>query len=137
MKNLLKTNVYDVDEAIIVVGSCLKRMQPKAFDMLKEFGYEIYELCLEESHVNMAVGKLCGMLARVEMRKIIFATVDNSPHCIQMHYIENEIRKIMKLDNLETEHYIAVDEKLIKIENETIKLSKSLNALQNLLKDKE
>lgn len=134
MKDLMKTNVYDVSDTLVIVGSCLERMQPKAFKKLKEFGENIYDLCLEEVHINMAVSKLCGMLARVNVKKIIFATIDGSPHCVQMHYIENEIKKIMKLDDLAVEHYVAVDDKLIKIENETIKLSKSLCKLQNLIK---
>lgn len=29
MKELMKTNIYDVDETIIIVGSCLKYMQPE------------------------------------------------------------------------------------------------------------
>ena len=133
MKDLMKTNVYDVGDSLIIVGSCLKRMQPKAFEQLSKLGDNIYDLCLEEVHINMAVSKICGMIARTKINKIIFATVDKSPHCVQMHYIENEIRKIMKLDNLSVEHYVAVNDELIKVENETIKLSKSLSKLQNLL----
>ena len=132
MKDLMKTNVYDVSDTVIIVGSCLERMQPKAFEKLKEFGYDIYDICLEEIHINMAVSKLCGMLARVNVNKIIFATVDNSPHCVQLHYIENELKKIMKIENIIFEHYVAVNDRLIKIENKTIKLSKSLSDLQNL-----
>ena len=29
MKELMKTNIYDVDETVIIVGSCLKHMQPE------------------------------------------------------------------------------------------------------------
>ena len=136
MKNLMKTNVYDIKDSMIIVGSCLEQMQPKAFDELKKISNNIYEICLEEIHINMAVSKLCGMLARVKISKIIFATVDKSPHCVQMHYIENEIRKIMNVSGVKFEHYVAVDEMLIKIENQTIHLSKSLNDLQNLLREK-
>ena len=28
MKELMKSNIYDADETIIIVGSCLKDMQP-------------------------------------------------------------------------------------------------------------
>ncbi len=28
MKDLLRSNIYDVQETIVIVGSCLKNMQP-------------------------------------------------------------------------------------------------------------
>ena len=37
MKEVMKTNIYDVEDTIIVVGSCLKYMQPKGFEKLKKF----------------------------------------------------------------------------------------------------
>lgn len=74
----------------------------------------------------MVITKIIGMLSRVKVKKIIFATVDKSPHCVQMHYIENEIRKAMNIDNIEFIHYVAINNKLIKVSNETIRKSKSL-----------
>lgn len=32
MKELMKSNIYDVDETIIIVGSCLKNMQPEGYE---------------------------------------------------------------------------------------------------------
>lgn len=131
MKNLMKTNCYDIDETMIIIGTCLERMQPKSYNELKQISNNIYEVCLEDTHLNMVITKIIGMLSRVEVKKLIFATVDKSPHCIQLHYIENEIRKAMKLDNIKIEHYVAVDNKLIKISDITIKKSKSLSELEN------
>ena len=54
MRDLMKTNVYDVEKNIIIVGSCLERMQPNAFKELKNLKYEMFGLCLEDSHINMA-----------------------------------------------------------------------------------
>lgn len=66
-------------------------------------------------------------VSRVKIKKMIFATVDKSPHCIQMHYIENEIRKAMNIDDIEFIHYVAVNNKLIKVSNETIIKTKFRN----------
>lgn len=126
MKNLIKTNCYDVSNEMIIVGSCLSAMQPIAFKELENHSNNIYEVCLEEVHLNMVITKIIGMLSRVKLKKIIFATVDKSPHCVQMHYIENEIRKAMNIDDIEFIHYVAVNNKLIKVSNETIRKSKSL-----------
>ena len=131
-KDLMKTNCYDVDSTMIVVGSCLKRMEPEAYSELEKMSSNIYDVCLEETHINMAITKLIGMLSRVKVDKIIFASVDKSPHCVQLHYIENEIRKAMNIDT-QMIHYVAVENKLIEISKETIKKSKSLSELQELL----
>ena len=129
-KNLMKINCYDVSKTMIVVGSCLERMAPKAYKELEKISNNIYDVCLEEIHINMVITKLIGMISRNNIEKIIFASVDKSPHCVQLHYIENEIRKAMKLD-IEMIHYVAIDDKLIKISNATIKKSKSLYELES------
>lgn len=79
MKDLMKTNCYDVDDNMIIVGSCLKNMQPNAYQKLTKMSKNIYEVCLESIHFNMVVTKIIGMLCRVDIKKIIFATVDKSP----------------------------------------------------------
>ena len=132
MKELMKSNIYDVDETIIIVGSCLKYMQPKGYEELKKISNNIYELCLEEIHINMAIKKIGGMLRTNKIKRIIFASVDKSPHCIQIHYIQDELRKMMKLSNIEIENYVIVNNELIKISTEIISLSKNLSKLSNL-----
>ena len=93
MKELMKTNIYDVEDTIIIVGSCLSNMQPKGYEKLEKMSKNIYDLCLEETHINMAITKIGGMLRTGKVHNIIFATVDKSPHCIGMHYIQDELRK--------------------------------------------
>ena len=130
MKDLMKTNCYDIEDTMIIVGSCLGRMQPKAYNDLKTISNNLYDVCLESHHINMVITKIMGMLCRVNVKKLIFASVDKSPHCVQLHYIENEIRKAMNIDCIVIIHYVAVNNDLIKIENDTIKKSKSLSELQ-------
>lgn len=130
MKDLMKTNCYDIEDTMIIVGSCLQRMQPKAYNELKKVTSNIYDVCLECIHLNMVITKIIGMLCRVNVKRLIFASVDKSPHCVQLHYIENEIRKAMNIDCIEIVHYVAIDNELIKIENDTIKKSKALGELE-------
>lgn len=132
MKELLKSNIYDVKETIIIVGSCLKFMQPLGFKKIEEISENIYELCLEESHINMAITKIGGMIRTNKIKKIIFTTVDKSPHCIQMHYIRNELEKMMNLENINITNYVIVDNELIEIKPETISLSKNLSHLNKI-----
>ena len=130
MKDLLKSNIYDVDDTIIIVGSCLPNMDNEAYSKLLEISDNIYDLCLESSHINMAITKVGGMLRTGKVKKIIFATVNKSPHCIQVHYIQDELRKMMNLDNIEIINYVADNGNLVEISKDTISLSKDLVKLE-------
>ena len=131
MKELMKSNIYDVDKTIIIVGSCLKAMQPDGFKKVKELSNNIYELCLEETHINMAITKIGGMLRTEKIKKLIFSSVDKSPHCIQLHYIQDELKKMMNLENIEIENYVVVNNELVEIDSKIISLSKNLSDLKN------
>ena len=97
MKNLMTTNIYDVRGSVAVVGACLQSVQPEGFKAVTEGMDEIYSLCLEETHINMAVTKLGAMLSTGQIKKLVFASVDRSPHCTQMHYIKHELERMMTL----------------------------------------
>lgn len=131
MKDLLKTNCFDVPEVMIVVGSCLKTMQPEAYKELEKISSDIYEVCLEKDHLNMVVTKMVGMVARKGIKKLVFATVDKSPHCVQLHYIVKELENAMDLSDIEIVNYVAVDNKLVEIPLEVIGLSKNLAKLKD------
>lgn len=133
MKELMKRNIYDVTDTIIVVGSCLQHMQPEGFEKLRKICNNIYQLCLEETHINMAITKIGGMLRTGKINKIIFASVDKSPHCIQLHYIQDELRKMMNIDKIIIENYIVVNNELKHIEPEIISLSKNLDKLNEII----
>lgn len=134
MKDLMKSNIYDCEEEIVIVGSCLKAMQPKAFEEIEKMKFPVFDLCLEQTHINMAITKVLGMIRAKKIKKIVFASVDRSPHCLQLHYIQDEIAKLGF--DVKTENYVAVDGHLVKIDKETISLSKNLNALNDLRKNK-
>ena len=89
MKDLMKTNCYDVENTMVIVGSCLQRMHPKAYNDLKIISNNLYEVCLECHHLNMVITKIIGMLCRVNIKNLIFAYVDKSTQCVQLNYIES------------------------------------------------
>ncbi len=133
MKDLMKSNIYDVEDTIIVCGSCLKSIQPEGFKTLEKISKNIYEICLEETHINMAITKIGGMLRTKKISRIIFASVDKSPHCIQLHYIQDELQKMMDLSGVKIENYVVADNELIKVLPEVISLSKNLKELINYI----
>ena len=72
-KDLMKTNCYDVEDILIIVGSCLDKMLPEAYKKLEKILNNICDVCLEGIHINMIITKIIGMLSRVKINKIIFA----------------------------------------------------------------
>ncbi len=70
------------------------------------------------------------MLARGKVKKIIFATVDKSPHCVQLHYVIKELENAIDISNIEIINYVAVNDKLNEIPFEVISLSKNLSKLK-------
>ncbi len=135
MKDLLKTNCFDIQETMIIVGSCLLQMAPEAYKELNKISSNIYEVCLEKEHLNMVVTKVIGMLARGKIKKLVFATVDKSPHCIQLHYVVKELENAINLDNIKITNYVAVDNKLVEIPIEVIGISKNLAKLKEKMSD--
>ena len=131
MKDLIRSNIYEVEETIIIVGSCLKNMQPQGYEKIEKLSNNIYELCLEETHINMAITKIGGMLRTGKIKNIIFATVDKSPQCVQVHYIRNELEKMMDLKDINIINYVVVENELIEVDSDLISMSKSLAKLKN------
>lgn len=131
MRTLINSNIYAPKGKVAVVGTCLEQMQPEAFRQVEAMADQVYSLCLEETHINMAITKLGAALSTGQMEKLIFATVDRSPHCTQVHYIRHELERMMPLD-IPVEDYVAVDNRLILLDEATLELSKTLSKLQTM-----
>ena len=130
MKEVMTTNIYDIDETIIIADTCLKSMQPNGYKKLEKISKNIYTLYLENTHVNMVITKIGGMIRTGKVHNIIFATVDESPHCIQMHYIQDELREMMNLENINIKNYVVVNDELLEVSPKLILLSKKLSELK-------
>ena len=76
----------------------------------------------------MAVTKLGAMLSTGRITKVIFATVDRSPHCTQLHYIDHELKRMMKTLP-PFEHYVAAEGELFPVSEQAIEKSKTLRTL--------
>jgi len=135
MNNLLERNIYDVKGKVLICGSCLPNMQSKAYKRLsKEFDTILY-LCLEKEHINMAITKICGIISTKNVDILTFASVNRSPHCTGLHYIKNEIKRVMPKDKLpQIENIIVENNKIYHIDDDTLSLSKDLVKL-SMIKD--
>ena len=131
MKDLMTVNVYLPQGRVLICGSCLEDTHPEGFAKLKAEADEVYALCLEQTHINMAITKIAALLGTGRVTALSFASVDRSPHCTQLHYIKHEIERTMKLD-IPVKSYVVPDEEPIFVSDEAIDLSKSLSKLAEI-----
>ena len=125
---LMETNVYAVKGRVLLVGSCLPQVYPEAVQTLASQADQVYSLCLETTHINMAVTKLSAVFGTGQLEKLVFASVDRSPHCTQMHYITHEIERTLK-EHVPVESVVVVDGGIVAVPAAAIELSKSLGKL--------
>ena len=134
IQQLMETNVYAVKGRVLVVGTCLPQAFPEAFTTLSTDIDQVYSLCLETTHINMAITKLSAVFGTGQLKKLVFASVDRSPHCTQMHYIMHEIERTLK-EHIPVENYVVIDGEIIAVPESAIDLSKSLGKLSKMIKD--
>ncbi len=132
LPNLMETNVYAVKGRVLIVGACLPQVWPEAFARLAAQADQVYALCLESTHINMAVTKLSAVFGTGQLERLSFASVDRSPHCTQMHYIMHEIERTLK-QHVPVEHYVAAEGKIVSVPEAAIDLSKSLGKLSKMV----
>ena len=125
---LMETNVYSVKGKVLVAGSCLPEVEPDAYAQLAKEADQVYSLCLETTHINMAVTKLSAIFGTGQLEKLVLASVDRSPHCTQMHYIKHEIERTLP-QHIPVEDYVVTCGRIVRVPDEAIELSKSLSKL--------
>ena len=136
INNLMETNIYAVKGRVLITGSCLPEVWPEAFEQLAATVDQVYSLCLETTHINMAVTKLSAIFGTGQLEKLIFVSVDRSPHCTQMHYIKHELERTLP-EHVPVESYVVSDGNITLIPDAAIELSKSLSKLTRILTESE
>ena len=132
MAAFLETNVYSFRGTVLIYGACLPEVAPEGFRRLAAQVDGAFALCLERDHLNMAITKLTAILGTGQVERILFATVDRSPHCTQMHYMTHEIERILPA-HIPMESYVVAGDRPVRISPEAIERSKSLALLEQML----
>ena len=130
--NLMTSNVYHCRGVIVIAGSCLHQVSPAGLAAVAEGADQVFTLCLEETHINMAITKIAAILGTGQVREIRFASVDRSPHCTQMHYIRHELERTLPA-HVPIHDFVIVGDEVIELSEEAIELSKSLAKLEKML----
>ena len=132
MKNLMEANVYAVKGRVLIVGACLPEVWPEAFRQLSADADQVYALCLENTHINMAVTKLSAVFGTGQLEGLTFASVDRSPHCTQMHYIKHEIERLLP-GHVPVESCVVSKGRIVPVPDAAIELSKTLARLAEMV----
>ncbi len=111
---------------LLIYGTCVDETP----NFLENFAdYTHLSFCPERVHINMAFYKLVAMFSVA--KEAVILTKDGSPHCVQLHYIAQEVLKYSER-KIPLRHYVISDGKLVEIEPEDIKLSRYLSKIRKL-----
>jgi len=116
---------------LLVVGRCIEVEKPWALEMFPEDEYARLSVCLEEEHVNMAGFKLSGILARVDLDEVAVLTTDGSLHCVQLHFMVEEVFKIAQ-PRARRRHFVAESGRVVEVPAEAVKTARYLSRVARL-----
>lgn len=122
---------------LLLIGSCMEKRFPEIVDEFrsKDEGYAVLHVCLEETHVNQAGFKIASIIRYSGIKKVSVLTVDGSPHCIQLHYVVEDIKRHFTSE-IEIEHYVVEKGKVFTISSQSVKKSRHLSKIQKMIDKK-
>ena len=137
---LMSTNVGDkkLQERglLLLIGTCIHSRFP---DIAKEYeekdgGQATLQVCLEETHANQAGFKIGSIVRYSKIKRITALTIDGSPHCIQLHFLIEDIKRHFTPE-VETVHYVVENGQVYEINSEAVKRARHLSKIQSMLND--
>jgi hypothetical protein len=110
---------------ILLHGSCVP-MEYKIFLKKLAKGKIKLAACLQEQHMDNLGFKLATLLTYQPVKEITILTIDGSPHCVQLHALAEQAKRITKSD-IPIKHYVIEERRLIEVTSETIKTARHLS----------
>ncbi|MEM2136760.1 MAG: 4Fe-4S ferredoxin [Candidatus Methanomethylicia archaeon] len=127
-KNLLEVNSASRElrekGKLLLIGSCTIQEHPEIVEKYCENRAKL-KVCLEREHFNMVCLKLASIISRIPIEEIVVLTVDGSPHCIQLHFMMNELEKITG-KRLSIKHIVIYKGRDIEVGRERVKKARYL-----------
>ncbi|MHA1959767.1 MAG: 4Fe-4S ferredoxin [Candidatus Thorarchaeota archaeon] len=135
---LMSTNVGDSrireEGRVLLVGSCMPRRYP---EIVQEFidrdnGFFALQVCLEEIHMNQAGFKIGSIISYSNVETVAVLTVDGSPHCIQLHFVTEDIKRHFQ-PNINIEHFVVEKGEVHEISPKAVKHARHLSKVQSMI----
>ena len=127
--DLMSTNAKGKNirgKKLLLYGSCIEE-NPQ---YLKEFeDYTKLSFCPEKEHINMAFYKLMAMMSVAQ--ELVVLTTDGSPHCVQMHYIAEDVLRYSER-KFPLRHFVVQNGKLVEVSSEDVKISRYLSKIKRM-----
>ncbi len=127
--DLMSTNAKGKNirgKKLLLYGSCLDE-SPEYLENFKD--YTLLSFCPEKEHINMVFYKLMAMMSVAD--ELVVITKDGSPHCVQMHYITEEVLRYSER-KFPLRHFVVNSGKIIEVSPEDVKLSRYLSKIKKL-----
>lgn len=120
---------------LLVYGRCIEVEFP---EILRNFSRNRFPLsvCMEQVHMDIVGFKLLSIIRLSRIKGLTILTPDGSPHCIQLHYIGEHIRKIIG-EKLLIRHFVVEKGKVFEIPVKVVRLSRHLSECNVLLSGAE
>jgi len=130
-----KSTLFRDSKKLLVASRCLETEKPWLIEEFKKKGYIVVTACPEAEHVNMLGFKLCGILARCSFEEIAVLSVDGSMHCTQLHWMLEEVFKIVK-PGAQRRHFVVYEGDVVEVSEKTVKYSRYLAKVERLTSEK-
>ncbi|TFH04153.1 MAG: 4Fe-4S ferredoxin [Candidatus Thorarchaeota archaeon] len=136
-QHLMRINVGDKrlkDKGkLLLIGSCMDRFP----EIVKDFseragGQAVLHICLEETHVNQVGFKIGSIVKYSGITEITALTVDGSPHCVQLHYVIDDVKQHFAPE-IETKHFVVEKGEVHEISSDAVKKSRHLSKIQKMI----
>jgi len=137
MQHLMCINVGDKrlrsKGKLLLVGSCMDRFP----EIVKDFserdgGQAVLHVCLEETHMNQAGFKIGSIVKYSGITDLTALTIDGSPHCVQLHYVIDDIKRHFAPE-IVTKHFVVEKGEVHEISTEAVKRSRHLSKIQKMI----
>ncbi|ADI31732.1 hypothetical protein [Staphylothermus hellenicus] len=127
-----KSRIFRDKKKLLIIGRCVELEHPEILEKFKN-DYALLSVCLEAEHVNMVGFKLAGILARGKYEEVSVLTVDGSLHCTQLHWMVEEVFKILGGNSIKRRHFVIYHGKLYEVSVKAVKTSRYLYKVHKLV----
>ncbi len=129
-----KSRLFRDKDKLLIIGRCVEVEHPWVLEEFPSDEYGVLSVCLEAEHVNMAGFKLAGILARGNYSEVVVVTVDGSLHCTQLHWMVEEVFKIISREEINRKHYVIYHGKLREVSLEAVRTSRYLYKVDRIIR---
>ncbi len=134
---LMSINVGDArlrkEGKLLLIGSCMNRFPEIVKEFAKRDGDSVVlHVCLEETHMNQAGFKIGSIVKYSRLSEITVLTVDGSPHCVQLHYVVDDIKRHFAPE-ITTNHYVVEKGTVHEVSSDSVKRSRHLSKIQKMI----